>query len=130
MLHHSTPRQGKPLRKAHDHQESRGQNGPAGNGGGGQATNQEGRYAHCQQGRNQSAFASKFVTKVSKDDRAQRARDERDPKHSEGAQELGGLVQAGEEQSREDEDRRCGVDVEVVELDRRANKAGNNHPSP
>jgi hypothetical protein len=64
---------------------------------------------------------------VAKDNGAERSGDKRDAKYGKGAQQLRGFVLVGEEQLRENQDGRGGIDVEVVKLNRGADQAGDDH---
>ena len=73
-------------------------------------------------------LATDLVAQVPEEDRSERAGDHGGTEDGEGCQERGRVVPRREEEVREDEDRSGGVDVEVVELDRRADQAGEDDP--
>jgi hypothetical protein len=106
-------------------QQGRGQ--PAGRGVGGQEGDGQGRAAHQQQRGHQGRLAPHPVAEVAEGHRAERPGQEGHAQAGEG----GHLLQAGrlgrEEQLAEHQRGGGGVDVEVVELHRRAHQAGGQH---
>jgi hypothetical protein len=95
----------------------------------GQQADGHGGNTHGQQGRNQRGLATHAIAVVPEHGRAHRSREEG---QREGGQRLQGrrvLVRSGEKQLREHQHRGSGINVEIEELDRRADQAREQHPS-
>ena len=106
------------------HDEARGaRDGPAGRRAGGDAADQHRRDAHREEGGDEGALAADAVAEVAEHDRADGSGDEGDAEDGERGEARDGGVVVREEDGREDEDGGRRVDVEVVELDGRADEA-------
>ena len=102
---------------------------PPDHGVGRQKGDQEGRHPHHHQRGHQRGLAPDPVAEMAKERRADRPGEEG---HGEGRialQQLGRVRRLGEEQLREHQRGGGRVDVEVVELHRRADQAGGQHPA-
>lgn len=89
-----------------------------------QQADEEGRDAHRQERADERDLAADAVAEVPEDDGSDRAGDESDTEGREGGEQRGRAVALREEQVREDRDGGCRIDVEIVELDGRADHAG------
>ena len=89
----------------------------------------DGGQAHRQQRGDQRGLAADAVAEVAEERRADRPRDEGDRERRQRGERGGRRIRRRKEQARKDEHRRRGVDVEVEELDRGADQAGEQHLS-
>ena len=85
------------------------------------------RHAHRQQRRDQRRLAADAIAEVAEQRRADRPGEERDREGRQRRERRRRGIGGRKEQPREDEHRRGRVDVEVEELDRRADQAGEQH---
>jgi hypothetical protein len=84
--------------------------------------------AHHQQRRDERRFAADAVAEVTEQERADRPRDERDAERDERRQRLRGRRAMRKEHRADNERGGCRIDVEIVELDRGADKAREDDP--
>ena len=87
------------------------------------------RYAHRQQRRHERGLAADAVAEVAEERRPDRPRQECDPEGGERRERGRRRVRRRKEQAGKDEHRGGRVDVEVEELDGRADEAGKQHLS-
>ncbi len=84
---------------------------------------------HGEERPDQGGLPSDPVAEVSENNRADRTGHKGDPEGRHGRQEGRPRVTFLEEEEREDRHGGCGVDVEIVELNRRADHAGHDDPA-
>ena len=117
-----------------DPQRNKEDRGPHADGGvGRQDADEKGRHAHEDERENEHGLAAEPVAEVSGDGRAERPEEERDSDGCEGDKAAGGgarvLNEGVEEQRREDDGGRIGVNEEVVPLDCSANESAEGNPA-
>jgi hypothetical protein len=114
--------QAQPLAKPTQRQKHRGQETDRAVGR--QQTDQDGRDPHGQQRRHQRCLAPDPIAEVAEQRRPDRPREERQREGRERLQGRGGRIRLGKEQRREHQHGGCRVDVEIEELDGRADQTG------
>ena len=87
----------------------------------------KGGQTHAQQRQNQRRLAPKTVAEMPEDHGTDRSREKGDTEGGQGGQRRGGGVRRREEQAWEHQHRRRGEDIEIEELDRGADQAGQEH---